>query len=490
MPEMNCFPLRGRSRLRFAAAAAIATSAVAASAMPALAAESELVSRGDGVAGAFPIEPFRLGNAVVTADGTTAYFVLAEADGGWAKSTGLYRRDVVTNRTTLIASGGDIRITSLADNGRYLGFSTAKGLVGSDTNKTIDLYGYDATAKRYNLVSRTDGANGKPLGVTGGAYITRDAKSALIGTKSGIMRRDLATGRTTKIGDGTLAGNPYAYLARKDDTASADGKVYWAGDKIVSPRATYTLAGGADASPIVSPSGRWVGNATYDASGPEGKTSWTVLDTTTGVTTPVDVAALFGADARPVGFTAAETVLLRRTAGAKVEIVEASLTGATPKVIATYPKDKLPESLAVTPSGKFAFSGDGAVFLYAADGVSIPGGADLSSPATSMRVFPGCRASGWPFYTPAEDSTLSTYAGFGPGIVPGATLSTLRVRVVNRSGAVIADRTAPASEPFTVRFPSAGHPYKVTGTTTYSDGRSATETWSIAAPAPICGNGF
>lgn len=498
MSKVKRSPLRGRPQSRHSAgsqggrrsapvrpavAAVAALAAAGATAAPAFAFEAELVSRGDGVAGAYPIERAQTGNSVVTADGSTVYFVLQEADGGWAKSLGLYRRDVATNRTTLIVGGAGINITSLSSDGRYVGFTSPIGHVGSDTNKTIDLYGYDATTKKYNLVSRVDGVNGKPAGVTSGAYITLDGKSALFGTKSGVAKRDLATGKTTKIADGKLAGGDYAYYGRRDGSASADGKTYWVDGKIVSPRGTYALPGGVNAWPGVSPSGRWVVSSVWDNSGTEPKLTTTVLDTTNGATQTVDLVALFGAEATVVGFTPSDTGLVTRPAGSKLEVLEVNLAAGTAKVVASYPKDLLTYNV-LSATGKYALSAFGsAVYLFATDGTSIPGGVDLPSPGVSLNVYAGCRASGWPFYLPAQPSTLAARLGGG---IPTSGPTSLTVKVVNRAGAVVVDRTLTDSTLASIELAPAGFPFKVTATNTYADGRRATESWSLAAPGPVC----
>src|SRR5690349_21588381 len=108
------FPSRRPVRRAFAHLVAAASAAVLITAAPAGAVEFEQVNRGDGVAGASPIEYTQMGSNIVSPDGATVYFVLEYAEGAWSKAPGLYRRDVATNRTTLIAAGGDVRITSLS----------------------------------------------------------------------------------------------------------------------------------------------------------------------------------------------------------------------------------------------------------------------------------------------------------------------------------------------------------------------------------------
>lgn len=476
-----------RSRLTLAAAAFAAASTATAS--PAFAAEVEQVNRADGAAGAFPIEASTTSAPIVTADGTTAYFVLATAEGGWAKATGLYRRDIVTNTTTPIAAGGDIQVTSLSDDGRYVGFTTAKGLVGSDGNKTRDLYGYDATTKKFNLVSRADGVNGAPLGLTSGAYITRDGKSALLGTKSGVLRRDLATGRTTRIGDGKLAGWPSAVEDHSDRSASVDGKVYALENAIVSPRGVDPLPGGqASAFPVVSPSGRWVVATRYEQDGSGVGQKTTLLDTSNGARTPYDLQALFGAGATVAGFTAADNALVSRQTSTRLEVLEVSLTGAPAKLVAAFPKTNRYSMLNAT--GKFlSTGGSGAAWLYSADGAPMPGGADLPSPGTRFSVITGCRASVWPFAVPARQTNITAYSK-SDAAFPLPALSGLTVKIVNRSGKVLADGTLENADPVSADLPSSGHPYKVTATTKYADGRSATESWTLAAPSQSCSYPF
>lgn len=486
MSQPSRSPLRGRpTPRRSALAALIAATALGVPTVPALAAEAEQVNRGDGIAGAFPIESSQTSFPVISNDGTTAYFVLATAEGGWAKAIGLYRRDLVANTTTAIAAGGDIQITSLSADGRYLGFTTAKGLVGSDANKARDLYGYDATTKTFNLVSRADGVNGAPLGLTSGGYITRDGKSALLGTKSGIARRDLATGKTTKVADGKLAGYPSAIEVRSDRSASVDGKVYALENAIVSPRGIDTLPGtGTGAYPVVSPSGRWV-FATRYASAESGVTqATTLLDTSNGATKVLDLPALYGESATVQGFASADTALVSRTLATRTEILEVSLVGAPVKAIATFPRN--PSSWLLNDTGKFLGTGGaGIASVISADGVSIPGGADLPSPGGQFAVFTGCRASGWPLAVPARPTSITAYSKSVAGS-PYPALSSLAVKIVNKNGAVLANGTLEQADPVRADLPVGGHPYKVTATTKYADGRSATESWSLAAPSASC----
>lgn len=474
---------------RVCSAVALATAAaVAATATPALASQVEQVNRADGVAGAFPIEASQTSVPVISADGATAYFVLQTAEGSWSKATGLYRRDLITNTTTAIAAGGDIQITSLSADGRYVGFTTTKGLVGSDGNKSRDLYGYDATTKKFNLVSRADGVNGAPLGLTSGGFITRDGKAALLGTKSGIVRRDLASGKTTRIGDGKLTGYPFAVEARSDRSASADGKVYALENAIVSPRGVEPLpgTGGTGAIPLVSPTGRWVIATRYVAASTEVGVAQqtTLLDTISGATKPLDLPALYGEAAAVQGFTASDTALVARRTATSTEILEVSLTGAPAKTVATFPRTL--SSYLLNDTGKFlGLGGSGIASLVSGDGVPIPGGADLPSPAGQFSVWTGCRATVFPLAVPARPTSITASSRSAAGSLYPA-LSALTVKIVNKSGKVLADGTLENVDPVRADLPPGGHPYTVTATTKYADGRSATESWTLAAPSQSC----
>lgn len=489
MSRMSRSRLWGRPTPRCVSVATpFAVAALVAAAPPAFGAQAEQVNRADGIAGAYPIESSETSWPVISADGATAYFVLHAAEGGWSKATGLYRRDVATNTTTAIAAGGDIQITSLSADGRYVGFTTAKGLVGSDGNRTRDLYGYDATTKKFNLVSRANGVNGAPLGLTSGAFITRDGKSALLGTKSGVLRRDLATGTTTRVGNGKLTGYPFAVEARSDRSASVDGKVYALENAIVSPRGIDALpgSGGTGAIPLVSPSGRWaIATRSVAASSGTGTSrQTTLLDTSNGASTVLDLRAEYGETATVQAFTPSDTALVSRRTETGTEILEVSLTGAPARTVATFPKT--PVGWLLNDTGKFLGTGGaGVASLISADDVAIPGGADLPSPGAQLSVWTGCRATVFPLSVPARPTSITATSKSVEGS-PYPTLGSLTVRIVNRSGKVLADGTLENVAPVTANLPSSGHPYKVTATTKYLDGRSATESWTLAAPSQSC----
>ncbi len=477
MPTSLASPRR-RAWLASGAAALLAGAAFAA---PASAIQAEQISRADGAAGASPIES-HAAPSLVTDDGTTAYFAFEQQWGTWAPATGLWRRDIVTNKTTQILAGAGQGFAGLSTDGKVLGLWTDKRLVTADKNNSYDIYSYDAATRRIDLVSRWDGLAGAAFGLTGPGFITADGKSALYTTSSGIARRVLATGKTVKAGDGTLNYG--------SSSASSDGTVFSTQEgKLVTPTGVVDLAiaGSYGNTAVVSPNGRYAVVTARRASDDGLVGFW--VDTTTRAKTTFDPASL-GAQARIVGFTPDNRALVARSVGSSgnsFETIAITLPTAASVRQATYaaPFYAL-HNLATT--GKFVtLSGNGPSYVAAPDGATLPGGADLPSPGIYSVIYPGCRASGWPFYTPAEPSNL-TGSSVGASYLP--TLTQLDLRLTTGGGSLIqATTVTPGGAGTWPKLPVGGG-FKLTATAKYADGRSNSETWTIPYPKDSCGNGF
>lgn len=473
-------PVRHRSRLLSATAvAAFAAAAFVPASADAM--QLEQISRADGVAGASPIE-LHSAHGYISDDGASTYVGFVQAWGSWKTATGLWNRDVATNRSTQVVGGTGNSFAGFGADGKVIGVRSSRKLVAADTNSSLDLYTYDVAARRLALVSRRDGANGAAAGATGPSFLTRDGKAALFTTAAGIQRRDLASGRTVTVAAGRLGGY-------SDINASSDGTVFATeAGMLVTPQGTeqITIPDTYAANATVSPSGRWAIVTAVRAS--DGADVGFVLDVATGVRTPFDLASL-GDRARIVGIGADDRALVARsTSDLSFEVVALTLpTGATSRV-ATYDAP-LTSMHSLSRNGKFAVltSNGGPSFAASADGVNLPGGADLPSPGIYSVVYEGCRAGGWPWYTPARPSAFSRGASNAPYLPKFASLA---LRLTYPSGALISNTVIPSMGGGTWPSLPAGGPFRLTATATYPDGRTTTEDWTIPAPSGVCGIGF
>ena len=475
---MSLSPTSSRRRVRLVPAVLAAVlSGAALAASPALAIQVEQVSRADGAAGASPIESYSA-PSLVTDDGTTAYFGFEQQWGTWATATGLWRRDIVTNKTTQIVGGGQQGFAGLSTDGKVLGLWTNKRLVAADKNSSYDIYSYIAATGKIDLVSRWDGLTAAASGLTGTGFITADGKSALYTTSAGIARRVLATGKTVKVGDGNLNYGSWS--------ASADGSVFSTQEsKLVTPTGVVDIAipDTYGSTAVVSPNGRYAVVTSTRAS--DGGLVGFWIDTTTGAKTTFDPASL-GDQVRILGFTPDNRALIARSVGSSgnsFETIAITLPTAASVRQATYaaPIYALQN---VATTGKFAtLSGNGPSYIAAPDGATLPGGADLPSPGIYSVVYPGCRATGWPFYLPAQPSNLT---GSSVGLAYLPTLTQLDLRLTTAGGTLIQATTVVPGGTGTWPTLPAGGGFKLSATAKYKDGRSNSETWTIPSPKDTC----
>jgi WD40-like Beta Propeller Repeat len=100
-------------------------------------------------AGADVFEPIRLGSVSTAAPAEQANFARDPAisqdgdyvafDGAFNGETGVWRRDIATGVVEEVA-GGDARLPSISEEGRYISFTTTEKLVPEDTNSGPDVY--------------------------------------------------------------------------------------------------------------------------------------------------------------------------------------------------------------------------------------------------------------------------------------------------------------------------------------------------------------
>lgn len=475
MPALKA-PVRSRRSRRTITAVASVLAATALMPAAAHASQVEQINRTDGVAGASPIES-STANGVITDDGTTVYLNFNQDWGTWATATGFWQRNLATNRTTQIVGGFDSVFGGFGADANTIGVLTKQRLVSADTNSLQDVYVYDAAAKRFTLGSRRDGANGTATGLAlpNSGRLTRDGKAVLFTNNAGVQRRDLITGRTTTVATGRLGGG-----------TSDDGTVFSLdSNAIVSPSGVRSIAipGSNWSNAAISPSGRWA-IVTASPNQGTGRVGY-LLDVTTGNQTPLAPWMLDDSSDQK-GFTADDRALFARsTSTSSTEIVSVTLPTLAQARVSTY---SVPRSdiRAVARNGQFAvLVADQSAYAASADGVALPGGADLPSPGIYAKVYEGCRNSGFPYYYAARPSSLARFVP-GPAYLPALRSYTLRV--MQSSGAPISTTVIPGTGADHTAWPKLPvGPFRLSVTADYVDGRTTTESWSILAPRWNCG---
>jgi hypothetical protein len=462
--------------VRLAAGAAFA-GGVLALAPPALAGQAEQFNRADGVAGVAPFDGLasQVDVPVVSSDGRTAYFPFKGYQRPWNTATGLWKRDLLTNRSTPIFTGIDAAaiITGLSADDGSLSFTTFQKLSSADTNGGRDLYRYVAATGAIQLVSRADGPNGAVLGVVGDAFVTRDGKSALFETSIGVARRDLATGHTVKLSSAHL-GAAYERTYRADTDASADGNTFIVGNQLVTPTGTIQLApAGTSITAQVDEAGAWafvraVDSSTGDADPRVGTAIEVATGNRTTITLPTASDAFLPHGIEPSG---GGIRFERDGTGRSVTLGSLSFkTGAVRSLGLTG--DYLAN---VDRSGRFAtgsVSGPNTVtVVVAADGVSLPGGVDLPAANAYVTFTKGCaRGPIFPFQASKVGATFPTST-----FVPAAR--SVRLQAYTTAGALLTDKTFTTAGD--VAVPSGLNPFKLVATISLVDGRTITETQAM-----------
>lgn len=449
------------SRALAAIVAALATASLAPTAAHAV--EYEQFNRADGTAGVAPIGITQNRDIAISEDGRYVYFTFDAGIPNWATASGLWRRDVLENRSRLIASGGSIAITGLSDDGQYLGFLTRARLSPADTNTYIDLYRYATATGAIELASRADGANGA-VATIGEAFLTRNGRAALFYTADGVQRRDLVTGRTTLLGPGRLG-------ARQNDprAASADGTVVASGGSLITPSGTVKLL---DLDDVTT-----VGTISVDRSG-----EWALASSSTLTSPPVNSAFVYQVSTgqrRTVPLAAGDTVYgltpqdeaLIATAARTYDVINLATGQRRPAGNAFVDRY-------ATRNGKYSIASTVAAqntvaMLVAADGASIPGGTDLPSANAYVSFIRGCAAG---FLVSGRPSSVG--AVFGTRFVPLAKSVNLKAYLPN--GTFVGERTYTATGIGGVAAVGTGA-WKLVATITLVDGRVIRETQDMAA---------
>jgi hypothetical protein len=468
---------------RLAAHATAAGLAFAAFAAPtALGAEYEQIDRATGVTGASPLSPANVtaSSTAITDDGRSAYFTFGVDQGPWAAAAGFYRREIDTNKTTLIAAGSNSRLVGLTNDGETVSFVTPARLSPADTNSLSDLYSYTAATGKIDLVSRADGVNGVALGLTSGGFIVRDGKTALFGTSLGIGKRTLATGSTVKVA-GSSGTTPLGALhpgQRQDYGASADGSVFVSGTNLVSPGRVDLLPGYASDSyrpVLINDAGT---SAVYHE---DSGAHVSVYRTATRTKNTVDLRTAFGPDGANVLAIAADgTSLLAWTfAGTGVWALK-RLDPATGTASPTGLETVLPD-LADVPSRNLRFAITGRLFAVAATGSALPGGVDAPSPAVYATIMPACRAVYFPIQVAASNPLLRLE--FAPPGRPPVESFTVTTYAAN--GQLSGRRTLTSEVP-PMKLIVGTTPYRIVISATLVDGRTISESWNQPGAPATC----
>lgn len=491
-----------RNVVRFGVGACLALSLGVASAQ---AQSYEQVSRADGVAGAAPLEGAWSHAPVITDDGRTAYMVFdAGYSATWGSATGIWRRDIDTNRSTQVVGGKDVSITGFTSDGSTLSFISGKRLSSADTNDLPDLYAYNTATKAITLVSRADGGNGAATGLdaagngTGAnGYVTRDGKAALFATTTDLKRRDLTTGRTTTIAGATSTdpfGTVHALLGpssesavREDNTASADGRVFVSGRTLITPTGRVDLHIEFPGTTIaVSEDGAVAGYASVDDETVD-TTGLTLITTATNSARRVDLATLAPDGYQIAGFSPdhASVILWKHRPNVSEDLLSVNLTSLASIDLGLHlgfgysAQSGIPVA---SRNNHFALTGN--LFATAANGFALPGGVDLPSANAYVSLSEGCKGSTWPYNRPGTPPSL--YANFTNY---GTAVRSFAVTVRNGFGFVIQTATVTAPTPNGIQLNTGGSGFKIQIVATYADNRTTNETWSVPN-APGCNFGI
>jgi hypothetical protein len=260
-------------------------------------------------------------------DGTKAFFVTDEqlAAGDTDGSVDVYERDLSTETTNLVSSGGngvfDASLRGLSPDGSWAYFTTLEPLSGADADSTVDIYAHNVSADTTTLVSRGEPAcspcgNGAKVPVFrassgDGSRVFFTSDESLVpqdtDTATDIYVRDLPGGPTALVSDGSSSAYTASFAA-----ASADG------DHVFFTTAE-SLVGGGDTDSA---------NDVYEWSNG-------TIELVTPAACPSDCGATFdaaSADSETVVFSTAEQLSGEDTDSA-VDIYEQEVGGGTPLLV-------------------------------------------------------------------------------------------------------------------------------------------------------------
>lgn len=485
--------MRFAARLSITASAAAAACLATASVASAAVAQIEQINRATGPNGAFSLitgPAFGIPNAL-TDDGRFAAFTTINDsgepayDGAYANpGYGLFVRDIVQNTTTKLASDQTL-FTGLDRTERLFSFVTKDRLSPADTNDLPDLYAYERTTGLKLLVSR-QGLLGPALGLTSYGSVLENPRYAVFGTAAGVFRRDLLTGKNTRVSGGNFRDAFYDDPTGFGDSsypidgfASADGKVVATSEGIFTPTATYPLEPGqfgGTARTFVASSGD---KAVWQTSDPTAPLK--VRNLKTGAVTspalPAELASRIAVN------------LFRLTDDGKSAIVASfSLSPfgghldkwnlETGQLTSAGPYGTLPSD-----NSKYYVNGGGgrnAVLTVAATpGNALPGSIQVPSPNAYLNLYDECT-----FDEPARAYRITTN---GTQTLP--PVSTVRIRATRPNGTLLLDQTlhapqTPEDDFEYAQVPVGNEAFVLDVTATLVDGRTATErTTRPALPA-------
>lgn len=483
-------------------AAACVTAGLATVAPPALAAAPQLeqINRATGTAGAFGLTAGRLPSKIgpITNDGRYAFFGVGTPFPGSAPGLvqdanpglGLWVRDVVRNTTTKLTSDGDATFGGIDRTQRIVSFITSEGLAGgADTNGKPDLYAYDPVTGLKLLISRS-GLAGRAVGLTSYGAITRGSTVAVYGTAQGVIRRELLTGRTTKVANGSFIAplpgpNDYSVIQLPaDQYVSNDGRSFVTPDGIVTPWGVRELPiaeySGEPTQPFVNEAGTiltWQGGG-VDLSHLRQQNARTGVITTPEI--PEAAANAYGSLQRPtpdgkgliltlITFTPEAPFFIQATN--RWDLTRGTLTPLGPLVF-------------LSRNDKYGFTGarSGASLVGGTTGNTLPGTIDLPAATAYVTFFDRCEYVGEP------DGVVRKLI-IAPELnveLPAAT--TARFRASAGAGKpVVVDRTVavPTQDGFDpsllVDLPFADGAFRLDLTITLADGRTITSRVDHAA---------
>lgn len=402
---------------------------------------------------------------------------LADAEPG----EGLWVRDVLRNRTTRISSDPGAAVTGIDRTQHLVSIVTAERLASADTNDQPDLYAYEPLTGLKVLVSRV-GRGGAAVGITSFGTITRGSTVAVYGTKAGVVRRDLLTGRTTRVGAGAFIEPlengilPYGLQTTADQYVSNDGKVVLTDSGVITPRGIKPLPtdeyGEQTFKPFVTEAGDKLIWQAANTSIDQVRTMALPSGVVTAPPVPEALASNFGVPHRPTPDGSSLLLSYLQFDGGPD-----GYTQTTKKWnLTTGAVTDLTDLLWMSRNEGFGLNGDrsGAYLVGAAPGRELPGGVDLPSPVAYLNYSDGCE---WDDEGVAR--RLLTVAPERNVRLPLAT--TVRFQASAGAGQpVVVDRTVDVPtdngyhEESVVRLPFADGAFRLDITLTLADGRTLT----------------
>lgn len=464
-------------------------------------AQVEQVDRATGLNGSQPLLQSAWADgesAAVTDDGRFAVFSGGGGDESLASDIlplGLYVRDTVLGTTRRIATGQTAWYSSMDRTGSLIAFYSTSRLHPADTNDDVDLYAWSRVTGDTALLSRATGRHGAATGTIETAGITATGSTAVWSTQSGVFRRNLVSGKTTRISDGTFATFPTRGPAgHADDHVSDDGRVVSTSEGVLTPWGTWstgivpdpTYATDNWRSALISPSGRIA--VVQDET-----RFWTInnlsrIDTKTGVKTAVPAApALEGRVGRVTRVLSDDRRVIANTwsedaSGESYPVTIDLVTGAVTRVdapIGNYSRN-MQFAIWSNPWQSDRFTPTG-LFVSPIGDHQLPGTVETPSPMAWVGLDLACKPSP---DAPADYVLPRITVGLETGPLPATSA---RIRAWNAAGESVVDQTVTTTtaDPV-VGIPVGENPFRIEVTVALADGRVTTDAQDIAARTPNC----